>query len=110
MYEYKAIMRRVIDGDTIVVDIDLGFAIWRHEERLRLADINAPEIKGAERPAGLKAKAALEQLLYPGRELFIRTEKDKSDSFGRWIAHVYTDTNYVNDWLILEGHATYKEY
>lgn len=43
MYEYRCTLRRVIDGDTIDVDIDLGFKVWLQKERVRLFGINTPE-------------------------------------------------------------------
>lgn len=43
MYEYKCKVLRVVDGDTVDVDIDLGFGVWLQEERIRLAGIDAPE-------------------------------------------------------------------
>lgn len=110
MYEYKATIRRVIDGDTVDMDVDLGFGTWRANERMRLAIINAPEMKGTERPAGIKSKQHLEALLPLGTEVVIRTEKDKSDSFGRWIAHIFTPTSYINDQMVADGMAVYKEY
>lgn len=110
MYEYKAIVRRVIDGDTVDMDVDLGFGTWRANERMRLAMINAPETKGPERIAGIQSKHHLEALLPLGTEVMIRTEKDKSDSFGRWIAHIFTPTVYINEQMVAAGMAVYKDY
>ena len=43
MYEYKALINRVVDGDTVDVDIDLGFGVWLHDERVRIMGIDTPE-------------------------------------------------------------------
>ena len=43
MYEYKCKILRVIDGDTVDVDIDLGFGVWMHKERIRILGIDTPE-------------------------------------------------------------------
>ena len=43
MYEYKAKVLRVVDGDTVDVDIDLGFGVWMHKERVRMMGIDTPE-------------------------------------------------------------------
>ena len=62
MYQYKAVLVRVIDGDTIDVDIDLGFDVWLKKQRVRLAGIDAPESRTrnkAEKVLGLAAKARL---------------------------------------------------
>ena len=65
MYQYKAVLVRVIDGDTIDVDIDLGFDVWLKKQRVRLAGIDAPESRTrnkAEKVLGLAAKARLTEL------------------------------------------------
>lgn len=58
LYEYRADICRVVDGDTVDADIDLGFNVWLHNERLRFYGIDAPELKGSTRAAGLAAKNA----------------------------------------------------
>ena len=50
LYEYRAVVTKVYDGDTITADVDLGFNTWRHDESLRLVGIDAPEMRGNERP------------------------------------------------------------
>ena len=65
MYHYKAVLVRVVDGDTIDVDIDLGFDVWLKKQRIRLAGIDAPESRTrnkAEKVLGLAAKASLIEL------------------------------------------------
>ena len=60
MYEYKCKVVKIIDGDTVDVDIDLGFGIWVHKERIRLFGIDTPESRTRdleEKHFGLKAKA-----------------------------------------------------
>ena len=77
MYEYRCILRRVVDGDTIDVDIDLGFKVWLRKERVRLYGINTPESRTrnlAEKKLGLLAKARLKELLQ--KNFLIKTEKD----------------------------------
>lgn len=85
MYEYKGILVRVVDGDTIIVDIDLGMSMWIHKVRLRLLHINAPEMKT---PEGPPAKAYLESLLKEGQALSINTKA--LDRYGRRLAEVVT--------------------
>jgi len=87
MYEYWATVVRVHDGDTIVVDIDLGFRTWRHDQRLRLAGISARELA---RPGGSEARDYLQQLAPPGTLLVIRSYRDEADpadvmSFDRYV-------------------------
>jgi micrococcal nuclease len=110
-YKYKAKCIRVIDGDTILADVDLGFGI-RQKMTLRLAGINAPEKTGKEKPSGLKALVFLIDNL-EGNEIVINTFKDKREKYGRYIATVYNSTNFVksiNDELVEKGFAVYKKY
>lgn len=59
MYEYKCVIRKIIDGDTVDVDIDLGFGIWLKDQRIRLYGIDTPECRtrdAEEKIFGLAAK------------------------------------------------------
>ena len=103
-YEYKATLKKVVDADTIDVIVDLGFSISTNL-RLRLARIDAWEIRGEERVKGLKAKEFVIKNL--PEEFTIKTQKDKKGKYGRYIAEIiYNDDINLNDELIKEGHAT----
>jgi len=92
MYKYKAIVIKVVDADTVKVDIDLGFDNWIHDKNLRILGINAPETRGDEREKGLVAKKFVEQLLPVGSIVEIHTEK--TGKYGRYLAEViYTVEN-----------------
>lgn len=87
MYQYKAKITNIVDGDTFDVDIDLGFHIHIHE-RVRLLNVDTPEKRGEEILYGmLVSKYATDNFL--GKEIVIRSEKNeeaaKTDSFGRWL-------------------------
>lgn len=92
MYEYKAVIKRVIDGDTVVADIDLGFNLWLHDIRLRFLGIDTPEKRGdKEKDLGMICTKYAESLLQD-QKVVIYTNKDKqTDSFGRWLADIYLD-------------------
>ena len=116
LYWYKATLRRIYDADTIYVDIDVGFGVTIRGgngkgEPLRLARIDAPEIRGEERPQGLEAKAWLETKIKPGDEVFLHTIKWQG-KYGRYIADVYTtgDEVSLNDEMVKVGHAIYVDY
>ena len=114
LYRYQAVVRKVYDGDTCTVDIDLGLGSWIHGEKLRLYRINAPEVKGAERPAGLHSRDFLRSQIQ-GREVILQTIKDKKGKYGRYLADIWLKDesgtwNNVNDLLVQEGYAVYKEY
>ena len=93
MYQYKAKILNVVDGDTFDMDIDLGFHIHIHE-RVRLLGIDTPEKFGEEKPLGLKVKEFATQR-FLGKEAVIKSEKADeavvTDSFGRWLVDVFVD-------------------
>lgn len=103
MYEYKAFIYNVVDGDTVDAEVDLGFQITM-KMRLRLFDIDAPEKFGPSKEAGMAAKAFIYDLIY-GKEVIIRTEKDRSDSFGRYLATVFLGDLNINEHMVATGHA-----
>ena len=108
-YIYRAVVVRVVDGDTIDVDIDLGFYVWIKKQRIRLLGIDAPEVKGDTRPEGLAATEHLKALI-EGESIILRTVKgddggDRDDSFGRWLGTIYHGDLDVNAEMIRSGHA-----
>lgn len=104
MYEYRAYVRRVYDGDTITVDIDLGFGVCLQKQKIRMSGINAPEVRGEERQQGLLSRDALREKI-SNKWVKIKTRKDKKGKYGRWIGEVWLDEVNVNQWLITEGLA-----
>ena len=117
MYDYKCKVVKVVDGDTVDVDIDLGFGIWMRNERVRIMGIDTPESRTrdlVEKKFGLAAKDRLIQLL--GEKPVLRTQiarngEDMKGKFGRILGDfdVYdaqTDAvRPVTKILIDEGHA-----
>ena len=86
MHEYNCTIRRVVDGDTVDVDIDLGFDMWIHNERVRLFGIDTPESRTRdleEKKAGLFAKDVVLHYLPEGSKQILRTYKDKVGKYGR---------------------------
>ena len=86
MYEYRCKIDRVVDGDTVDVDIDLGFGIWLRKERVRLYGIDTPECRTRdleEKKYGLAAKSFVQDLLPVGSMQTLRTRKDDKGKFGR---------------------------
>jgi len=105
MYEYNCKLRRVVDGDTIDVEVDLGFDVWVHE-RVRMYGINTPESRTKdlwEKDLGKAAKTRLLELLPPAFTL--KTQKDAKGKFGRILGVVEVEGKNINEQLILEGHA-----
>ena len=103
MYIYKAKVLDVHDGDTITALVDLGFHI-QMEIKVRFYGINAPEITGVSRLAGLKTKQRVIDLI-SNKDITLKTYKDKQEKFGRWLADIYineNDVKSVNQMLIEE--------
>lgn len=109
LYNYKCKLLRVIDGDTIEVDIDLGFYTWR-KVTLRLADIDAPEVRTKdleEKVKGFESTEVLkEQLTKDNPEGILYIVSEGVDVFGRSIATIYTEKgDNVNLYLLETGNA-----
>ena len=116
MYDYRVDILRVVDGDTVDVDIDLGFGVWLRNERVRMMGIDTPESRTSdkvEKLFGLAAKNRLKSLL--GKKAILRTEvvkgEDAKGKFGRILGDfdVYdTDTGTwkgATEILVERGHA-----
>ena len=107
MYEYKCKIRKVVDGDTIDVDIDLGFGVWMRNQRIRMHGIDTPESRTRdleEKKYGLAAKDFLIKWTNAGG-LTLKTHKDDRGKFGRILGEIWCfDTN-VNEKMIEEHHA-----
>ena len=112
MYDYKIKnLIKVIDGDTIDVDIDLGMNTVRANERIRLAGIDTPESRTTdkvEKILGLEAKEYLKSKLKDAKSLVIKTElPDSTEKYGRMLGWIYADGNTIsiNEQMILDGYA-----
>jgi micrococcal nuclease len=111
MYTYRVKqLLKVLDGDTIDVEIDLGFDI-SVTKRVRLAGIDTPESRTRdlmEKAFGLESKARLKQILESAKTIVIKTEKpDSTEKFGRvlgWL-HIDSEKLSVNEALIASGYA-----
>ena len=111
MYEYRIKkLISVIDGDTIDVDIDLGFDISLMK-RVRMAGIDTPESRTSdkfEKTLGLEAKEYLKKHIKDAQSIVIKTElPDSSEKYGRILGWVYVDggTKSINEMMIEDGYA-----
>lgn len=106
---YECVIERVIDGDTVVVDIDLGFDVWLKREAIRLSGIDAPEVRTKdldEKKRGLAAKEFLENLLPPGSKQVLISESFNRGKYGRIVGDLRgSNTNSVVLALLENGHA-----
>lgn len=113
MYEYKCKILRVVDGDTVDVDIDLGFGVWLRKERVRMMGIDTPESRTrdkVEKKFGLAAKAFVKDKMPIGSIQVLKTQVDKSGEdkkgkFGRILGDFLFDGEQLTDMMVAEGHA-----
>ena len=107
MYEYNATVLRVYDGDTIRVDIDLGFGICLRDQPIRLLGIDAAEARGKTKEQSIPARERLEDLLQrSGWKCTIRTRKNKErGKFGRILGEIFVkgEERSLNQVLLDEG-------
>ncbi len=111
MFEYKCNLVKVVDGDTVDVDIDLGFGVWLRKQRIRLYGIDTPESRTrdkVEKVYGLAAKAFVVEMLSKG-DISIKTYKDAKGKFGRILGELFIKTSVgelsVNQSLVENSHA-----
>ena len=111
MNEYNVKVLKVVDGDTVDVDIDLGFGIVLTDERVRVVGIDTPESRTSdkiEKVFGLAAKARLKELLNEEAILITQDDKhgeDMKGKFGRVLGDFRVGGKTVTEILIEEGHA-----
>ena len=111
MNEYNVKILKVVDGDTVDVDIDLGFGIVLTDERVRIMGIDTPESRTSdkvEKLFGLAAKARLKELLHEDGVLITFDDKNGEDmkgKFGRVLGDFRVGGKTVTEILIEEGHA-----
>lgn len=110
MYQYKVKVTRVVDGDTVDVDIDLGFSVVLKKQRVRLYEIDTPESRTRdleEKKFGLASKKYLKNKLENATNIYL-TSHDKG-KFGRILGELFIDDNEksVNMQLVDNHHAVY---
>ncbi len=114
VYEYSCKIVRVVDGDTVDVDIDLGFGVWMHNERIRLHGIDTPESRTRdleEKKYGLLAKDQVEHFLPKGSIQTLVTVKDKAGKYGRILGrfkiedYMHPTPTTINEWMVRHHHA-----
>ncbi len=111
MYEYKVNIIKVIDGDTVDVDIDLGFGMWIKDERVRMMGIDTPESRTrdkVEKKFGLASKEKLKSIL--GKKSILKTQvnkkgEDMKGKFGRILGDFIVGDKMATQILIDEGYA-----
>ena len=103
MYNYKAKIIDVYDGDTVTAIVDLGFLHFQ-EMKLRLYGIDTPELRGDEKEAGIVVRDLVREMIL-NKDVEIHSYKDKQGKYGRYLANLIVDGLDVNQWLVDNGHA-----
>mgnify|MGYP000607034096 FL=1 len=112
MYEYRVKIVKIVDGDTVDVDIDLGFGVWLKKERIRMFGIDTPESRTRdldEKKYGLMAKDYITRLLDDEGGIVLKTHKDAEGKYGRILGELWRTTDFadtsINDLMIKNHHA-----
>ena len=113
-YSYNSNVTSVYDADTCTLDIDLGLGIWMRKQKLRFFGINAPEMRGPERPQGILARDFCRQLIDKKR-IIKQTLDDGKGKYGRllailWLEYPENEWININELLVEQGHAIAKDY
>ena len=104
---YKCVIQRIVDGDTVDVNIDLGFGIWLYKERVRIAGIDTPEKRTrdkVEKVFGLAATAKAHTLIPEGSNCIIRTRRDKAGKYGRTMGDFVLEDGTLYTEVMVETH------
>ncbi len=108
LWVYRARVKRVVDGDTLIAELDTGFHSYRWE-RLRLLGVDCPEMVGERRAAGIAAKMFVENWVraFPATPWGFLIKTFETDSFGRYLGYVIRvdDGESLTAALIMAGHG-----
>jgi micrococcal nuclease len=112
MHEYRCKVVKIIDGDTVDVDIDLGFGVWMRKQRIRMYGIDTPESRTGdleEKKYGLAAKEFLTGMLDDKGGIILKTHKDGKGKFGRILGEMWRTSDFadqsINNYMIEKHHA-----
>ncbi|MCX6136948.1 MAG: thermonuclease family protein [Ignavibacteriales bacterium] len=114
LYHYSAIVTDVYNGNTCMLDIDLGFSTWLRKERVQLNRIHAPELTGAEKKKGIASREYLKKLLLK-KTVTLETICNQNSKGGRYVVEMWIVGKSgirlnVNDLMVEKGYAVYRHY
>ena len=112
MYQYRCQILRVVDGDTVDIDIDLGFGVWMRKQRVRLYGVDTPESRTRdleEKKFGMMAKKYVKGYLPIGTDQILRTHKDGKGKFGRILGEFVVEEGMTTlTALLIKNHHAVK--
>lgn len=106
MYEYKVTLDRIVDGDTVDVNVDLGFTVWLSKQRIRLMGLDTWESRTRNlevKAKGLLAKEFTKHMVSEAEEIILISHG--KGKYGRILGELICDGVNLNDALIENGHA-----
>jgi len=103
-YQRNAELLRIIDGDTFVLSIDLGFGIWVRQH-VRLSGLDTPEVRGTERLAGKFVTGKLAEYIGGRVNCVLSSKEFTTGKFGRCLGEIFFDNLSINQWLLEQGLA-----
>jgi len=106
MYEYKCVILRVVDGISVDVDIDLGFDIWMHNERIRLFRTDTPETRTSDEVEKILKnfdKDYVEKIMPVGSEQILKTLKDADGKYARILGDFIVDDKSLVEKMVQES-------
>jgi len=89
-FVYSAFVTDVYDGDTITINIDLGFGMKMEKVKLRVFGIDTPELRGPEKKAGIVARDFVRDLIL-NKNVIIKTHRDKKGKYGRYLGEIFIE-------------------
>ena len=104
VYNYKCTLVKVVDGDTIDIDLDLGFDVWLRNQRVRLYGIDTPESRTRNKAEKVLGLAAKEFLAEQCRNTFTIASMGRG-KFGRILGEVFVDGKNINLQMTKDGYA-----
>lgn len=107
IYTYSAFITDVYDGDTVTANVDLGMNSWKHDEKLRLNGIDAPELRGDTKKEGRYTR---DYLSYRILDKWVVIESHGLGKYGRWVCDIWIEGVNINKELVEMGLAVYREY
>jgi endonuclease YncB( thermonuclease family) len=102
-YTYNAKVSRVLAGDIVALDVDLGFGVWLHNQPFKLQGVTAPALDGPDKPEALKAKTKTQEVLMVGEEVVLQSVKDKTDKTNTYHAVLWKDGANLNEEIVKGG-------
>ena len=109
-FTYDALVESIYDADTLTLTVDLGFGLKQEGQTFRLFGINAPEVRGIEKEAGIESRNWLRSRLPVGCEVIVKSHLDRTGKWGRYLGTIFKDGLNLNEEMVRLGLAEINYY